>query len=115
MPKKIFYESAVHHFCMAAKDVIQDRFLEDKKKQIFFQKWISSFNFVYLGNKKIRVSWNYPKIGQAEFSFDKCNYYERGDKQLQKSYLLQNYLDNKVLNAIENKRIFTRILSTINY
>ena len=83
MAKKIFYESAIHQFCMAVIEATNDEHLEEiekiEKKRIL-QNWVHSCEFRYLGKKRISVTWRFPENGHDEFSFDRCLFYQRGDQ-----------------------------------
>ena len=116
MAKKIFFESAIHQFCMAVTAATNDEHFEEaeklEKKRIL-QSWIQSCEFRYLGKKKVSVTWRFPKNGYDEFSFEKCLFYQRGDQSSIDPYNQIEDIKVKDYNAEILKEIIINITKNL--
>jgi hypothetical protein len=80
MPKKIFFESAVHQFVAATQELLQDL----KTSPGDYQKAIAcvdSWTFEYTGPKQMKIRWSLPKSGETVIDFTPAQFYTRGDSE----------------------------------
>ena len=78
MPKKIFFESAVHHFVAAGQP-----FLRQCPELKSLRRFIGSFVFSPLPGHRtsFSVSWTFPNDGMLEVDFSEASLYVRGDNE----------------------------------
>lgn len=112
MPKKILFESAVHHLANASKRL---RFeINNSKLEQELDLFCKSWNFSYPKKEQLDVSWTYPNIGSASFDFKEAELYVRGDtkytsdKQKESGIVFTN---DKVLDA--NNQFFDNMLHSL--
>lgn len=114
MPKKPFFESAIHHLLLQAKEIADHQRVMNPE---FYREWkefVNSFFFTYVDNQTIRVDWKYPKKGKYTFSIAKVKYYTRGDnhtaiKEQRSKKLI--FTDDKIYQ--HNVLYFKRIVKII--
>lgn len=108
MPKKILFESAVHQFAMAAKDLLSE--IEKQKDQnlAIFRNCASSWKFSYNGPKQMLLKWDFPQPGESVIEFPGANFYVRGDSETfikKQNELFAIHPDEDPV-SIENKKYF---------
>lgn len=79
MPKKPYYESAIHHLLLQAKALANKERVVDPEHFKLWEKFVNSFEFQYVNSETIRVDWTYPSHGTHTFSIKGVKYYTRGD------------------------------------
>jgi 2-polyprenyl-3-methyl-5-hydroxy-6-metoxy-1,4-benzoquinol methylase len=79
MPKKIFFHSAVHQFVHAADTLAHERAAAPPELKKAWNNFVDSFSFDYLGDGKIRLTWQQPQPGAMEFRSERAMLYNRGD------------------------------------
>lgn len=79
MPKSPHYESAIHHFLLAAKRMAEVERLYHPANYEQWGKFILSFTFAKIDSSTIQVRWSYPKHQTDTFSIKNIVYYTRGD------------------------------------
>lgn len=79
MPKKILYESAVHQFLMATKQLLEEKTAQQDARVTEYQAFISSWNFSYEGPHRLRIKWSVPFAGEFHVNFSEAKFYTRGD------------------------------------
>jgi 2-polyprenyl-3-methyl-5-hydroxy-6-metoxy-1,4-benzoquinol methylase len=75
MPKKIFYESAVHHFLLAA-DRLRRRLPADDARR--FAAWVRGLDLDHADGNVLRVRWSEPSAGEHLIPLSKARFYSRG-------------------------------------
>ena len=77
MPKKVFFESAVHQFLTAARDVSspESACADDVDR---WQAFIASLTFSYPRPSIVRVAWSSPQRGESTFEVASTRFYRRG-------------------------------------
>lgn len=82
MPKKPYFESAIHHLLLQAKGLAERERQIDPKRYKVWEKFVNSFVFTPVDSETIRVKWTYPKRGVTTFSLKSVRYYTRGDTEV---------------------------------
>ncbi len=114
MPKKIFFESSVHHILSAARHLAEK---EGRLSQVNHRRWtefISSLNFRYLGSGSAEVTWTSPQPGIKQFDIRDAQFYVRGDTDGQVE-LQQNarMLFRTDVIREDNERLFRDLVTRI--
>lgn len=108
MPKKIFFESAVHQFVMAAREFLQETQKVDRDLFHKYESCVSTWEFKYLGPKQMVLSWKNPGQGESLVEYPGAQFYVRGDDssfvQKQKDSLLVGLESDPVSN--QNRAYF---------
>jgi SAM-dependent methyltransferase len=81
MPKKIYFESAVHQFLFAAERIALSFFLPGTDAHKRWSKFVLSLGFEYTKAGTVTVRWSFPKPGERSFSFESSHFYLRGDTE----------------------------------
>ncbi len=81
MPKKILFESAVHQFLSAARDLAEAQRGHSSKLYDEWSQFILSMQFAYPKAGTLDVRWKYPAAGISSFSIDQAEFYKRGDNE----------------------------------
>ena len=79
MPKKIRFESAVHHFLAAARRVQVMLAERDSSAAAGWSAHVASLRFGHLPNDEMDVSWAEPTSGCTRVSYQDARFYLRGD------------------------------------
>lgn len=75
MPKKILYESAVHHFLLAGSRLQHELGAEGAR----LAAWIRDLRLERAGPAQLRVTWRAPVAGQYTVDFAQAQFYTKGD------------------------------------
>lgn len=79
MPKKIMFESAVHHFLTAARRLHVSLQSGPAERQQTYDAFVASLRFTHLPDGVMEVRWTYPSEGSAPVSYRDASFYLRGD------------------------------------
>lgn len=79
MPKKVIFESFIHHLLSASRDLVDQE--EDSAKRERMNAFLDSLEIVNLGSGQVRVSSPQLKQGTLTLSTKIGQYYTRGDAQ----------------------------------
>lgn len=113
MPKKILFESAVHQFAMAAKELLLELRKAGSEDGAKLERFVSTWQFQYDGPGKLILRWQAPSPGEMSIPFPQAKFYTRGDAdsyiQKQKALELVDRSDDAI--AIENRAYFKGLVS----
>lgn len=114
MPKKPYFESAVHHLLLQAKAQANRERQVDPKRYRVWEQFVNSFRFEPVAADTIRVTWTYPTAGSETFSIKDVAYYTRGDTLMartQQSEQHMTFTDDVVRQR--NDELFARSIRKI--
>lgn len=110
MPKKPYFESAIHHLLLQAKIIANQERVHAPEAYLQWERFINSITFVYKDLETIKTTWTYPKKGTLSFSLKEVLYYSRGDTpaavQSQKERRLM-FTEDKIKE--KNDKFFSKI------
>lgn len=79
MPKKILFESAVHQFLNAARNVADECPERPETERERWHAFVASLRFEHRPNGVMQVRWTSPQTGCALVSYRDASFYVRGD------------------------------------
>lgn len=79
MPKKIFYESAVHQFLWAGRRLKEDLAATDPAAATRLADWIHALTIENPGPGGVRIAWPTPQPGEHRLELKHAKFYTRGD------------------------------------
>jgi hypothetical protein len=79
MPKKIFFESAVHHFVAAGQKYCEEKDLVVSVIKRFMESL--EFSSSRVRKSSFSVSWAFPHRGILEVDYSEASLYVRGDSE----------------------------------
>jgi 2-polyprenyl-3-methyl-5-hydroxy-6-metoxy-1,4-benzoquinol methylase len=113
MPKKPYYESAIHHLLLQAKIIANQERISNPGIYKEWELFVNSFQFEYISPDTIQVIWTYPSRGKHTFSIKPVTYYTRGDTALFRTEQTKKHLtfsDDKI-KASNDKYFRSVVLS----
>lgn len=81
MPKKILFESAVHQFLTAARDLAETQRIDSSEQYDWWSQFVLSLSFTYPEPGIVNVRWKFPSDGGSSFSIEQVDFYRRGDNE----------------------------------
>ncbi len=79
MPKKILYESAIHHFLWAAKCLRLRLQATAPTRAAMLARWVAALSFENPGAGALLVRWSAPLAGEHTLLLKGARFYTRGD------------------------------------
>lgn len=111
MPKHPYFESAIHHFLLAARSVANKERSINPTSYPVWQQFVNALQFKEISHDTILVSWKYPKPkGTLTVSLKPIIYYYRGDTLAARKEQKQQRIvgSDKILAA--NTKYFTNVV-----
>lgn len=79
MPKKVLFESAVHHLAMAGKRLLSTVGPSGDEQFSEVKRFIDSWRFAHEGKSRMLLAWSVPSEGAMHVDFHDAHFYTRGD------------------------------------
>jgi hypothetical protein len=95
MPKKIRFESFKYHFLKILSKTRKDQVIRKFDKE----KLINNIKFKYI-DKSVKVSWEYPNLGDCIFHIKNVYFYQRENNNLNDIKEIKNKNDKFFISCV---------------